>query len=185
MRSRQTGKIDERLNVPNLLSFMLQDDGRIPNSKFPLLIYQSALKSGERSLAALFEELFAAHKWAGTWRDGIYTYHHYHSTAHEVLGVFSGSATVQLGGERGVKHKLTAGDVVIIPAGVAHKNFGASSDFGVVGAYPKGQQWDMNYGRPDERPEADQNIARVALPEMDPIYGPDGPLLEHWLPHNA
>jgi len=180
MRSRQTGKIDERLNLPNALSFLLQDDGRIPNSKYPLLIYQAVVKNGDRSLAALFEELFRAHKWGGSLRDGIYTYHHYHSTAHEVLVVTRGSARVQLGGEKGITQKIHPGDVILIPAGVGHKNLGASNDLEIVGAYPKGQDWDMNCGKRTERPRADQNIARVRLPETDPIYGADGPLLDYW-----
>jgi len=50
------------------------------------------------------------------------------------------------------------------PAGVAHKNLGQSSTFAVVGAYPDGQHWDMNTGKPGERPRADQRIARVMLP---------------------
>jgi uncharacterized protein YjlB len=117
---------------------------------------------------------------SGTWRNGIYSYHHYHSTAHEVLGCYRGSAKVQFGGESGIVEELSAGDVVIIPAGVGHKNLGASADFAVVGAYPRGQDYDMNYGKPGERPRADENIARVPLPETDPIFGKDGPLLRHW-----
>ena len=170
----------ESINPPRALAFDLKDDGSIPNSKFPLLIYQGAVKLPPRDSAAVFEQLFAANRWAGSWRDGFYTYHHYHSTTHEVLGVYSGSATIKFGGEKGVKQKLTAGDVVIIPAGVSHKNLGASSDFGVVGAYPNGAEWDMNYGQPKERPQADENIARVPLPELDPVYGSNGSLHEHW-----
>src|SRR5436190_22857705 len=171
---------NERVNAPTVLTFGLHDVGRIPNSKLPLVIYPKAVKLPARDPASTFEEIFAANGWGSTWRDGIYTYHHYHSTAHEVLGVFSGTATVQLGGEGGIKQKINAGDVLVIPAGVAHKNLGASSDFGVVGAYPPGQDWDMNYGRPQERPVADENIARVALPKLDPVYGAGGPLLEQW-----
>jgi uncharacterized protein YjlB len=105
---------------------------------------------------------------------------HYHSTAHEVLGVYHGSARVQLGGERGVVQEVHPGDVLVIPAGVAHKKLGSTADFGVVGAYPEGQDWDMNYGRLGERPRADSNIARVPLPKADPVCGPDGPLTVHW-----
>ena len=176
----KTMQIDERVNAPRVLSVELHDDGRIPNSKLPLLVHQNAVKLTLRDPASIFEELFIANRWAGNWRNGIYTYHHYHSTAHEVLGVFCGTATIQLGGERGIKHKISAGDVIVIPAGVAHKNLGASSDFGVVGAYPAGQEWDMNYGRPAERPRADENIAQVPLPTADPVYGAAGPLLERW-----
>jgi uncharacterized protein YjlB len=181
MTVKSQQQLTESLNEPKPLSLQLQDDGSIPNSKFPLLIYQGALKLPASDPAALFEELFTSNHWSDSWRDGIYTYHHYHSTAHEVLGVYRGSATVQFGGERGTKQKVTAGDVIIIPAGVAHKNLGASSDFGVVGAYPAGQQWDMNYGQASERPQVDENIARVAMPEFDPVYGVDGPLKKSWV----
>jgi len=72
------------------------------------------------------------------------------------------------------------GDVLVIPAGVAHKNLGASADLGVVGAYPRGQSPDMNDGHDGERPRADQNIAQVPLPAADPVFGVDGPLMRQW-----
>ncbi len=87
---------------------------------------------------------------------------------------------MQLGGEHGVLHEVRAGDVIIIPAGVAHKNLGSSDGFGVVGAYPDGQDWDMNYGRAGERPRSDRNIRLVAVPKADPVFGVAGPLLEQW-----
>jgi len=110
----------------------------------------------------------------------IPAYHHYHSTAHEVLGVYHGSAKVLLGGEKGLVVDIHAGDVLLIPAGVAHKNLSSNTDFRVVGAYPEGQDWDMNYGKPGERPKADMNIERVAVPRLDPIYAAAGPLLKKW-----
>ena len=171
---------EERRAAGKALAFGLADDGRIPNSRLPVLLYRDAVRPA-RDPAAAFETLFAANGWGGSWRNGIYPFHHYHSTAHEVLGVYRGAATVQLGGERGVTQKVSAGDVLIIPAGVAHKNLGATGDFGVVGAYPPGQDWDMNYGRPEERPRTDRNISRVALPRTDPVYGAGGPLTEHWV----
>jgi uncharacterized protein YjlB len=173
-------QLEELLNEPNVVAERLKDDGTFPNSKLPLLFYRDAVLMPEHDPAAVFEQLFAANGWHGSWRNGIYSYHHYHSTAHEVLGVFRGSAKVQLGGERGVVHEINAGDVIVIPAGVAHMNLGASSDFGVVGAYPSGQDWDMNYGKAGERPRADRNIERVALPQSDPVYGKSGPLMDKW-----
>ncbi|MGC9468435.1 MAG: cupin domain-containing protein [Anaerolineae bacterium] len=152
------------------------------NDRLPALIYRQVVTLPDLDPAAVFEAIFRAHGWQGTWRNGIYGFHHYHSTAHEVLGVYQGHATVQLGGDQGITTQLTAGDVVVIPAGVAHKNLGSSVDFGVVGAYPSDQRWDMNYGRPDERPEADKNIAKVPTPSADPLYGDQGPLIEAWKP---
>ena len=166
----------ERLVIAKVLA----DDGKIPNSRLPLLIYRCAFELSARDPAEVIERTFAAQSWDGLWRNGIYSYHHYHSTAHEVLGCHRGSAKVQFGGERGIVEDLSAGDVVIIPAGVGHKNLGASRNFGVVGAYPCGQEYDMNYGEPGERPHADQNIARVPLPKSDPVFGKHGPLLKHW-----
>jgi uncharacterized protein YjlB len=164
-----------------LIHHLLKDDGTYPNNeRLPLLVYQGVLNLSEDNPAGSIEDLFAANGWGSSWRNGIYGYHHYHSTAHEVLGVYSGSARVQFGGEHGVTLSVSPGDVVIIPAGVAHKNLGASQNFRVVGAYPRGQSWDMNYGNADERPRADQNIARVPLPGSDPVYGADGPLFDHW-----
>ena len=121
------------------------------------------------NLASDFENLFRKHLWVNGWRNGIYAYHHFHSTAHEVLGVYRGSAAVRFGGENGITVAVKVGDVVVIPAGVAHKKLSNSLDFAVVGAYPDGQRWDMNYGKPGERPQVEQNIASVVQPAYDPI----------------
>ena len=69
---------------------------------------------------------------------------------------------------------------MIIPAGVAHKNLNGSADFLCVGAYPEGRDYDMNYGRPEERESAIQNIAAVEVPLTDPVFGTEGPLLDCW-----
>jgi uncharacterized protein YjlB len=69
----------------------------------------------------------------------------------------------------------------VIPAGASHRNVGARGNLLVVGAYPRGQSWDLCRGRAAERPQALANIARVPLPTADPVYGADGPLIEHWL----
>lgn len=165
---------------PRIVTHVLKDGGDIPNSRLPVVIYQGALSLPKIDPAAAIEDLIHANDWGNDWRNGIFDYHHYHSTAHEALLVYSGSAKVRLGGEGGVTDTINAGDVIVIPAGVGHKNLGASSDFHVVGAYPPGQNVDMNYGKTGERPRVDQNIARVHLPAMDPLFGKAGPLLDYW-----
>lgn len=170
------------LGRPKVSAIRLKDDGEIPNNVLPLLLYQGAFDRSalRRDSAALIQEVFRANDWGHSWVNGVFSFHHYHSMAHEVLGCFDGSATVQFGGPGGVTQAVTAGDVVVIPAGVGHKNCGASGDFGVVGAYPPGQHSDMLYGKPGERPRADENIEGVPLPQSDPIFGSEGPLLQHW-----
>ena len=85
--------------------------------------------------------------------------------------MYSDWVHVQPGGEDGIKVKTKKGDVIIIPAGVAHKNLESSTDFRVVGGYPPGQSYDMNYGNQGERLRADENIKNVSLPESDPVFG--------------
>ena len=85
-----------------------------------------------------------------------------------------------MGGAHGIVLDLTPGAAVVIPAGVAHRNLEASSDFLVVGAYPRGQRWDMNDGSPGERPRTDENIRSVPLPGTDPVLGNGGPLERIW-----
>ena len=169
------------LQTPEVAVHLLKDDGTYPNNEtLPLLVYHQALRSSVEVPARTLEDIFQAQNWRGAWRNGIFSYHHYHSTAHEVLGVAQGSATVQLGGPHGVTLDVATGDVLVIPAGVAHKNRGASGGFLVVGAYPDGQNWDLKRGEPGDRPEADRNIEQVPLPSRDPVYGSNGPVQEHW-----
>ena len=159
----------------------LKSDDSFPNNdRLPLLVYQGALALPQSNPAAMVEDLFESNGWNGSWRNGIYGFHHYHAKAHEVLGIYDGSAEVQLGGDNGITLTVCRGDVVIIPAGVAHKSLGAGSNFSVVGAYPLGQSPDMCYGKAGERPQADDHIAGVSLPRMDPVYGAGGPLKTHW-----
>lgn len=164
----------------DLVSAVLSDDGTFPNNSLPVLVYKNAVRPGASDPAVAFEEAFESNGWTGSWRNGIYDYHHYHSTAHEVLGIARGSVKVHLGGPMGKMFELAVGDVVVIPAGVSHKNGGSSKDLLVVGAYPGGTSADMRYGRHGERPEADKNIAAVPLPTMDPVSGAGGPLLRRW-----
>ncbi|HVY28147.1 MAG TPA: cupin domain-containing protein [Polyangiaceae bacterium] len=157
----------------------LKDTGQFPNSRLPALVYEAALPPGA-DLADRFEALFEKNGWSRSWRNGLYRVHHYHSTAHEVLGVYRGFVKVRLGGPDGPTVELHAGDVAIIPAGVAHKNEAQSDDFAVVGAYPAGTGPDMQYGKEGERPRTDRNIAAVALPPRDPVAGQTGALPRLW-----
>ncbi len=141
---------------------------------------RAAIEPAAEDAPAAFEERFRQNGWTGTWRNGIYPYHHYHSTAHEVLGVASGSARVCFGGEGGSEIEVAAGDVIVIPAGVAHKLVEERDGFVVVGGYAGGRNWDILRPRAATLEAARQRIAAVPLPESDPVSGPDGVLLRLW-----
>lgn len=162
-------------------AFALGDDGAtIPNSPLPLLVYAGALPDkGDR--AAGFEQLFATNGWSRSWRNGIFAFRHYHSTAHEVLGIAAGRARVEFGGAGGVELDVEAGDAVLIPAGVSHYNLGQSDDLLVIGAYPDGApREDLCRDSAAERQAALSRIAAVPLPTHDPVVG-DGGLLHAWI----
>lgn len=165
----------------NILRHIFPEDDSFPNNGLlPLLVYKNAFASEVDTQT--IKELLETNSWRDSWVNGIYDYHHYHSTAHEVLVVLKGTARVQFGGPNGIAISVDKGDVIIIPAGVAHKKVDEDDGFSCLGAYPQGQEYDMNYGKKDERPGTDENIRDVLLPENDPLYGHDGPLIKNWSP---
>lgn len=165
---------------PQIIKKVFKDDGTFPNSILPALIYKGALILPEEHPEKIIEEIFKKNAWTNSWRNGIYDYHHYHSIAHEVLGVYEGDTVVELGGAQGDTQLIEKGDIIIIPAGVAHRNVTPESNFKCVGAYPGGSDYDIKKGEPGDRPGADKNIKKVSLPENDPVYGKTGVLINTW-----
>ena len=171
------GLTDNRCDeMTQLEAYSFPDDGRFPNSPLPLLLYRGALSAD----ASAMEQAFEANGWSNTWRNGIYVYHHFHSIAHEVLGIAAGEVQVAFGGPMGQTVEVHAGDVVVIPAGVVHRNVGQTRNLLVVGAYPGGMDFDTRLGAPGERDMALRNIAAVPLPVYDPVFGLEGPLHRVW-----
>jgi len=162
------------------LSFSFADDGDVPNSKHPLIAYQGVIDPAAGDSAVAFETLFHDNSWGGGWRNGIFPFHHYHSTAHEVLGIARGEATVRFGGEAGETVTVRAGDAVLIPAGVGHKRLSASPDLLVIGAYPGGQRADLMREGAEDKAAVRKRVAAVPVPHADPVAGKDGPMSALW-----
>ncbi|WBU31140.1 hypothetical protein OOZ54_06500 [Rhodopseudomonas palustris] len=163
------------------LELVFDDDGLIPNTPLPLLLYKRAIDVSGREPEQAIEELFEQNGWGDRWRNGIFDYHHYHATVHEALGVARGRAMVLFGGEQGEAIELTPGDIAVLPAGTGHKCLFASHDFSVVGAYPQGPKMQVTRPTPANYRRALQTIPQVALPKTDPVYGSDGPVRKLWL----
>lgn len=163
-----------------LQQYFLRDDGVFPNNSLPVVVCKYALTIPKIFSAAAIRRLFNRNGWGNTWKNGIYTYDHYHSITHEVLGVIRGRTMLQLGGDSGVAVLIEKGDVLLIPAGVAHRNLGKERDVICIGGYPEARDFDMNYGNPGERPRSDQNIAALPLPATDPVFGEKGCLIKAW-----
>lgn len=161
-------------------AFMLEPHDWVPNnSRLPVVIYRRALMPDSGDLAAAFEILFERNEWPAQWRDGIFDYHHFHATAHEILGVTDGSAQVIVGGPGGRVVTLCAGDALLLPAGTGHCLQSFARHFQVVAGYPEGQQWDIR--REALTPEEIAAMEALPFAPLDPIDGKHGPLIEYWL----
>jgi uncharacterized protein YjlB len=145
---------------------------RIPNHpRFAVLLYRGVESAAVAPEAA--RALLAEHGWGGAWVDGVFDFHHFHSTSHEVLAVVAGRATLELGGPQGRPFEVAAGDVVVLPAGTGHRRRSAAGGFTVVGAYPAGQEdYDLLRGDdPAEVRAAVERIERLGAPGRDPVGG--------------
>jgi len=162
--------------APTLVNLPL--DGKMPNSELPMVLYRNAVDTED--MDGFFRALLRKNGWSGAWTDGIFGYHHFHSNAHEVLGVIADEALLALGGEQGKHMTVRRGDVLILPAGTGHRRLRAGPDFLVVGAYPKGQEKCDVYLDSALCGNCRRRLRAVKLPEADPLYGRDGKLLSLW-----
>jgi len=168
-------------DAPCIMAHRLAASGAIPNHpRWPLLVYPGVVAMSAADPAAAFEALFDHNGWPAAWRNGVYRFHHFHCDAHEALGVYSGEVTVQFGGDDGVVVVARPGDVIVLPAGTAHKKLASCGALGIVGAYPAGQHPDLCTPLLSSLQRSAAAVARVGLPQRDPVYGADGPLFAHW-----
>ncbi|MGZ9097660.1 MAG: cupin domain-containing protein [Micavibrio sp.] len=159
----------------------LRPDAAIPNNRaLPVLIYTNILEDQTADKAVKFTKHFAENGWTGIWKNGVYDYHHFHSNAHEALGIAKGRVEIQLGGESGERIKLESGDLIVLPAGTGHKRVAGSENLVVIGAYPAGQDDYDTCRNLSECPQAEDRISAVPLPSTDPFYGKNGPLMDLW-----
>jgi len=166
----------------DLETFQFADDGSVPNNpKLPLVVYRNAVNLiGSPDPEDIVESVFRKNGWGGLWRNGIFPYVHYHSMIHEGLGIARGRARVRFGGNKGAEIELSIGDVCVLPAGTGHQCLWASPDLVVIGAYPRSGKYDLCRGSKAEHAKALQTIPAVPLPDADPAYGAQGPLLRLW-----
>jgi uncharacterized protein YjlB len=161
---------------PRIETLRFEPNGRVPNSRFPVLIRRGAVEADAGvDLADAIEETFRRNDWLNNWRElGVYDYYHFHSTTHEALGMARGRITLRLGGTGGAVVTLTAGDVVVLPAGTSHTRLENSSDSQMVGGYPEGRDWDLirdEHVTDEQARSAVKLIGSLPIPSRDPATG--------------
>jgi uncharacterized protein YjlB len=160
-------------------TFLLETEGNMPNNdRFPLLYYRGAFETPVSPSEV--ESHLRDNRWYNSWRNGVFPYHHFHATVHEILVCYGGTARVQFGGAGGPEVDVRESDAVLIPAGVGHKRISAESGFVVIGAYLDGASWDLQRPESSDLAEAKRTISQVGKPPVDPISGDEDGLLSHW-----
>lgn len=155
------------VTAPRRIRFSKAKD--VPNSRLPVLLFRGgAGTTRERQGSAL-----QAKRLAGPVDRYDLRYTHFHSNAHEVLGIAEGRVAIRLGGEEGSLFRLKAGDMLILPAGVGHRRVGSDEGLKVIGAYPRGQShFDV------KRRDAGCSTFDSRLPIR--FNGENGPLMQAW-----
>lgn len=198
--------------------YVLPPTRLIPNNPNPLIHYPNLFSDSTALNPAEIYERFNSNGWQTQWifRYGATQESHYHSSAHECMVVLSGSATIRFGvgdtvsdliesthgagkEEGGIEIPAHAGDVFIIPAGVAHKTFDTApsaefklltpgnghlidandarkalaeielSGFTMIGAYPVDSVWDFATGTADGIDC--EKVWAIEKPGRDPVLG--------------
>lgn len=151
---------------------VFEDDGFIPNSKFLLRIYQTAVKAKTDSPENIVERTVVLKRalknnWKWSWGWKVYKTPHYHSNVHELLVVIAGWARLKFGGRFDNEIiDVQPGDAIVIPAGVGHQALHCSKDFHVYGFYQKdAPDYDMCRGLKREREKAIENIKKLGRPQ--------------------
>ncbi|MDI6029288.1 hypothetical protein QBK99_24315 [Corticibacterium sp. UT-5YL-CI-8] len=156
-----------------------EGNGRIPNSRLPLLIYRNVIRWDVSTMEAIMRQ----NKWIPSWHahDGMWPRHHFHSEAHEFICVTRGVHTGNFGGHNGIYSQLNAGDVVVIPAGVGHRGLQVSDDLDLTGGFHEGfGVVDFRMGFPEEYYELTIRAREIPLIDYDPFFGVAGPLAKIW-----
>ncbi|ORY61369.1 uncharacterized protein BCR38DRAFT_439984 [Pseudomassariella vexata] len=172
-----------------------------PNNRLPVLVYRGVLPTPLDEGTA--SEALQLNGWVkkGTW--GTITVKHFHPNTHECYGIFQGASELVFGeggadeSGKGIRCHVRAGDVVVVPAGVAHASVATEEEGGTqnesgdghkpykyIGVYPEGApHWRSELGNrmlSSEDEDLTNEVASVAAPSADPVYGPHGPLMDIW-----
>lgn len=158
----------------NAEKYFSEPEGMIPNSRFPLLIYRSAVVDGG---AKAIKDCFLSNGWSNNWDyPGVYEYAHFHSPTHERLGCAEGWMEFNLSvGENGwTKLWIEKGDVIVVPAGVSHEMISKSENIHICGGYPDGRDWDdvqEEFLNENDYKQMCKRIMMLPIPNKDPVTG--------------
>mmetsp|Transcript_26849 Transcript_26849/g.53618 ORF Transcript_26849/g.53618 Transcript_26849/m.53618 type:complete len:227 (-) Transcript_26849:62-742(-) len=171
-RWRVLEKLDPTQEVAETYRLFMGYDGTFPNNPdHPLLLFRGSSKftGDEKECRRTLRKA----GWTAPWKWIVFPYHHYHSSAWELLLCVQGAAVLKLGGETGPEVKIGVGDIMLIPPGFVHKQLASSDGFSVLGSYPSviGKDVEVDELRGTATEEQLENILSCCAPEVEPITG--------------
>jgi uncharacterized protein YjlB len=158
--------------MTNPRRIFLEPDDWIPNSsRFPVLIYRNVVDYKLPEVGAALMQIFERNGWRCGPGGNILREYHYHSAAHEVIGIASGAAILGIGGPHSIRVAVDATDVLVLPAGTGHCRLADNANFSVVVANPPSQKPDTcrtmaSFGMVE-------TIDALSYPDRDPVFGAD------------
>ncbi|MEY8292989.1 cupin domain-containing protein [Carnobacteriaceae bacterium 52-44] len=161
----------------------LSENEPYPNNTLPVLYFENVLASalGDDYTGDDVLQLFTNNGYTGGWKGGIKDRHHFHSTAHEALACTEGELRVQFGGQNGEILTIRKGDVMLLPAGTAHKKLDATEKHEIIGAYPlNDSDYDFQYGDASDYEAIKESIQNVNIPDTDPVTGAPSNIQQYW-----
>ncbi|KAF2123429.1 hypothetical protein P153DRAFT_391522 [Dothidotthia symphoricarpi CBS 119687] len=166
--------------------YTLPKTTNVPNSILPALIYRNVLPASINS--ELAKQFCENNDWEKRGEWGEIKIPHFHPNTHECYAIIRGTSRLALGrakqdaGTDGVEVDVSAGDVVVVPAGVSHRSLSSNDGYRYIGVYPKAApRWRNNHCEGDESmEELSVEINNVAIPDSDPVFGLHGPLCQIW-----
>ncbi|CAB9520595.1 Cupin domain [Seminavis robusta] len=166
--ARKWGVVEPVLGAHGLFRVFFQDDGTFPNNPdHPVMMAKDAFRGSDQEARHLLQQA----AWTSPWKWGIFPYHHYHSTAWELLLCVQGQADILLGGDvTGTMVTIHKGDVMLIPPGVVHKQMREQGGFALLGSYPKeGCSGPVDTVTKKPNQQERQNILDCVAPTFSPI----------------
>lgn len=173
------------LGYPEPEQYRFERTQDTPNNVMPVLVYRSAFSTA--TPIGELRNILHSNRWQADGPVEANKTPVFHSKTHVLHAIVRGKCQLLVGGTQygpppGQMIYLSAGDIIVYPAGISHCLV-QSDNYEFVTFYPE-----KSNKRDDCECRASasamktylKNIEKVAMPKYDPLHGKEGALVEIW-----